>query len=190
MKFKLLLLLLCISLYSCFKERGTIIEFAPDDYFEKYEYKEGDIVFQISKSKQSPLIQYATGSSWSHCGIIVFKDNSPYVLEASNRVKLTPVHEWIAKGRFHIFKTRRVFDKPIKINYASYLGKPYDLAFSFNNNKMYCSELVYDIYLKQFNTQLAKPKKIKEYNIFGLKTKMKERGMNENQLVIAPSDLL
>ena len=29
------------------------------------DWKEGDIVFQISMSEQSPLIQYATGSPWS-----------------------------------------------------------------------------------------------------------------------------
>ena len=38
------------------------------------EYKEGDIVFIISKSEQSPLIQYATRSLWSHCGIVVYKN--------------------------------------------------------------------------------------------------------------------
>lgn len=37
-------------------------------------YKEGDILFQVSKSGQSPLIQKATGSKWSHCGVVVEKD--------------------------------------------------------------------------------------------------------------------
>lgn len=56
-------------------------------------YKEGDIIFIISKSKQSPMIQYATGSLWSHCGIVVYKKGEPYVLETSNVVKLTPLDE-------------------------------------------------------------------------------------------------
>lgn len=66
--------------------------------------KEGDIVFQMSKSKQSPLVQYATGSPWSHCGIIIEKDNKLYVLEASNVVKLTPFQKWKERGRFGIVK--------------------------------------------------------------------------------------
>ncbi|MBR4814146.1 MAG: hypothetical protein IKZ67_01645, partial [Paludibacteraceae bacterium] len=45
-------------------------------------YKEGDILFQVSKSHQSPLIQKATGSRWSHCGVVVEKGKKMYVLEA------------------------------------------------------------------------------------------------------------
>lgn len=153
-------------------------------------YKEGDIVFQISKSKQSPLIQYATMSPWSHCGIIIEKGGELYVLEASNRVKLTPLNEWKDRGRGKLMQVCRVYDKNIKIKYSQYLGRRYDLAFNFNNNKMYCSELVYKIYKDQFGIELAKPKKIKEYNIFGLRKVMKKRNMSEDQLVIAPSDLL
>ena len=64
------------------------------------------------------------------------------------------------------------------------------MAFKFNNNRMYCSELVYLIYKEQFGIELCKPRPIKSYNTFGLKKVMKERGMNMNQLVVAPSDLL
>ena len=111
--------------------------------------KEGDIVFQVSKSKQSPLISAATMSQWTHCGIIVMKHNEPYVLEASSTVKLTPWKQWKEHGKGSITAMKRYTEQPITINYKQYLGKRYDLAFKFNNNKWYCSELVYDIYLKQ-----------------------------------------
>lgn len=153
-------------------------------------WKEGDIIFQISKSKQSPLIHYATGSLWTHCGIIVFKNNKPFVLEASNVVKLTPIDTWLKRGRGGISITKTVINNPIKINYKKYLGQPYDLAFKFNNNKMYCSELVWTIYKEQFGIELCKPKSISSYNTFGLKKIMKQRGINKNQLFVAPSDLL
>lgn len=157
---------------------------------ERYDYKEGDIIFQISKSKQSPFVQFATGSVWSHCGIIIVKNNHFYVLEASNVVKLTPLDTWINRGRFKITTYRRIFNKPIKINYSKYLGQPYDLAFKFNNNKMYCSELVYTIYKDQFNYELCKPRKIKDYHTLGLSKMMRKRGMSPNQYVVAPCDLL
>lgn len=156
----------------------------------RLEYKEGDIVFQISKSKQSPLVQYATGSVWSHCGIVIEKGGQLYVLEASNVVKLTPLDEWKDRGKFHAIKSKRVFDTPVKIKYSKYLGQPYDLAFKFNNGKMYCSELVYEIYKKQFGIELCTPQPIKSYHTLGLKKKMSQRGMNQGQLVVAPSDLL
>ena len=80
----------------------------------KREYTEGDIVFQISKSKQSPLVQCATGLVWSHCGIVIEKGGQLYVLEASNVVKLTPLDQWKNRGKFHAIKSKRVFDTPIK----------------------------------------------------------------------------
>ena len=154
------------------------------------DWKEGDIVFQISKSEQSPLIQYATGSPWSHCGIVVKKDGRFYVLEASNVVKLTPIDTWCGRGRFSSVKKRRILDKDVKVRYSKYLGKPYDLAFKFDNGKYYCSELVWLIYKEQFGIELCKPRKIKEYNLVGIKKHLVRRGMDENQLVVAPSDLL
>ena len=153
-------------------------------------WKEGDIVFQTSKSRQSPLIQYATLSPWSHCGIIVEKKGQFYVLEASNVVKLTPVEGWCKRGKFGYVKKVRILDKDVKINYSKYLGKSYDLQFKFNNGKYYCSELVYEIYKDQLGIELCKPKPIKSYNILGIKDKIHARGMNENQLVVAPCDLI
>lgn len=125
-------------------------------------YKEGDIVFQISTSRQSPLIQYATLSPWSHCGIVIEKNNQLYVLEASNKVKLTPIKEWTKRGRFHKVKRVRIIKQPIKVHYKQYLGIPYDLAFKFNNGKYYCSELVWEIYKDQFGIELCKPRKISD----------------------------
>ncbi len=157
---------------------------------DDFDWKEGDIVFQISKSKQSKFIQLATHSVWSHCGIVVSKNNSLYVLEASNVVKLTPLSKWINRGRFKLVKTRRVFSTPVKIKYSHYLGQPYDMSFKFNNHKMYCSELVYEIYKNQFGVKLGKPKKVSEYHIFGFSKLLSKRGISKDQLVIAPCDII
>lgn len=154
------------------------------------DWKEGDIVFQLSKSEQSPLIQYATGSPWSHCGIVVEKNGQFYVLEASNVVKLTPIDTWCKRGRFSSVKKLRILDQDVKVRYGKYLGKPYDLAFKFDNDKYYCSELVWLIYKEQFGLELCQPRTIKEYNLAGIKKHLKRRGLDENQLVVAPSDLL
>ena len=63
------------------------------------DFKEGDLIFQVSQSNQSPFIQLATNSPWSHCGVIVKKGGKVYVLEASNVVKLTPLKNWIDRGK-------------------------------------------------------------------------------------------
>ena len=150
---------------------------------------EGDIVFIFSKSRQSPFIAYATRSVYTHCGIIVMKGNERYVLEASNRVKLTPYKEFVEHARWGYYERIRIIPKPFKIDYEKYLGKKYDLQFDFNNDKMYCSELVYLIYKEQFNIELCKPKQTKEYNILGLGNLLKNRNMSSDSYVVAPSDI-
>jgi len=152
----------------------------------KIDFKEGDILFQESHSKQSPFIQHATGSKWTHCGIVVYKNNQPYVLEASNVVKLIPLGKWLDRGDY---KQRRVLSNCPKIKYKKYLGKPYDTSFRLDNDKYYCSELVYDIYKNQLGVEF-KLRRVKDYNINGLESILKNRNIHLNQEVIAPSDLL
>lgn len=158
----------------------------------KYIPKDGDIIFQSSKSFQSTAIKIGTISKYSHCGIIVMKDGKPYVLEAHKGVELTPLHQWINRGLlFNHYKIMRLKDtKKLKINYI--LNVPYDLDFRFNNNKYYCSELVWDIY-KNNDIYLCNPKQLNEYHFLNVpivKKKIKERGFILEQSVVAPSDLI
>ncbi len=93
--------------------------------------KEGDLIFHTSKSEQSPLIQYATMSVLSHCGIIIEKSGGLYVLEASSKLKLTPLQEFIDRGKGKQWWAKRVIDKPIKVKYSHLLGRRYDTSYIF-----------------------------------------------------------
>ena len=110
------------------------------------EVREGDVIFQTSKSQQSPLIQIGTRSKITHCGIIVMRGGKPYVLETLKTLVLTPLDKFIARGEDGKYWIKRSSKENIKIKYAKYLGRPYDLSFKFDNGRFYCSELVYDIY--------------------------------------------
>ena len=118
--------------------------------------KEGDVIFQTTQSRQSPLIQLATRSKISHCGIVVMKSGKPYVLETLNTLKLTPLDKFVARSKGGRYWLKRSDKENIKIRYDHYLGKPYDVAFRMDNNIYYCSELVYDIYKKQLGIELCK----------------------------------
>ena len=119
------------------------------------EVREGDVIFQTSQSQQSPLIQIATRSKISHCGIIVMKNGKPYVLETLKTLVVTPLDKFIARGEGGKYWLKRSNKKNIKIKYGSYLGKPYDLAFKFDNGKFYCSELIYDMFKNQLGIVLC-----------------------------------
>ena len=60
--------------------------------------KDGDIIFQTSRSSQSVAVQRATHSRYSHMGIIFLRRGHPYVFEASATVRYTPLAKWIAHG--------------------------------------------------------------------------------------------
>ena len=152
----------------------------------------GYVIFQTSLSQQSPLIKMGTRSTITHCGVVVMKDEKPYVLETQKTLVLTPLEKFIARGKDGKYWHKRSKMDNIKIKYNSYLGKPYDLAFKFDNGKFYCSELIYDIYLSQLGIELCKPKKIDDYLILGthripkIKRAMKKRSITMNQYAVAP----
>ena len=157
--------------------------------------REGDVIFQTSQSQQSPLIQIATRSKISHCGIIVMKNGKPYVLETLKTLVVTPLDKFIARGEDGKYWLKRSKKENIKIKYDSYLGKPYDLAFKFDNGKFYCSELIYDIYKNQLGIELCEPKKVSDYLILGtdklpqIEKAMKKRRITKEQYAVAPVDI-
>ena len=157
--------------------------------------REGDVIFQTSLSQQSPLIKMGTRSTITHCGIVVMKDGKPYVLETQKTLVLTPLKKFIARGKDGKYWHKRPELDNIKIKYSGYLGKPYDLAFKFDNGKFYCSELIYDVYLNQLGVELCKPKRIDDYLILGahripkIKRAMKKRGITMEQYAVAPVDV-
>ncbi len=71
---------------------------AADDYTPR----NGDIVFQVSRSNQSRAIQLVTGSPYSHMGIVYLRDGEPVVFEAvsicsmpDGRTTLFPTCSWV-----------------------------------------------------------------------------------------------
>jgi hypothetical protein len=157
--------------------------------------REGDVIFQTTQSSQSPLIQIGTRSRITHCGIIVMRDGEPYVLETLRTLVLTPLNEFIARGVGGKYWLKRSERENVKIEYYHLLGKPYDAAFSFDNDIYYCSELVYDIYKKQLGIELCKPKRVGDYLILctdrlpQIESVMKHRGITKEQYAVAPVDI-
>ena len=157
--------------------------------------REGDVIFQTSQSSQSSLIQIGTRSHITHCGIVVIKNGKPFVLETLKTLVLTPLDKFIARGKDGKYWLKRSNRENIKIEYAHYLGKPYDLAFSFDNDIYYCSELVYDIYKNQLGIELCKPKQVGDYLILGtdklnkIESTMQRRGITKEQYAVAPVDI-
>lgn len=109
--------------------------------------KPGDLIFQTTVSRQSGPIAKATHSPLTHVGIAYKEKDSWMVLEATEPVKVTSLEEFKNTGRGSAVCVRRPqfdFDIDQVISEGSrYLGQKYDLLFAWDDQRMYCSELVY-----------------------------------------------
>lgn len=86
------LLAIAIIMIAIFPYRG--IRFSKNP-----EVQEGDVIFHMSTSSQSPLVAIATLSPLTHCGEIVMKGDEPYVLETSSTLKTTSLRTFIKRGQ-------------------------------------------------------------------------------------------
>lgn len=103
-------------------------------------FLDGDIIFHTSQSTQSEAIQLATHSRYSHCGIIMWQNKKCFVAEAGTKVMLTPLQEFINRGKEGHYVVKRLsdaskvigavgFSEAITVYKDLFAGKPYDLYF-------------------------------------------------------------
>lgn len=162
--------------------------------------KDGDIILHTSKSNQSLMLQKITNSIFTHCGIIFFKNGVPYVFEAVQPVKITPLSSWIKRGvgeKYAIVRPYTPLTADQKSKMYSYaqkqIGKNYDLKFQWSDDKMYCSELVWKCYMIA-GIKLSDPKKFKNYNLsspiamYAIRQRYGKK-FNPNELVVSPKDI-
>ncbi len=164
--------------------------------------REGDIVFQDSKSAQCEAIRAATGSAWTHCGILFLSQDKWMVLEAVQPVSVTSLELWRLRNR-ESFAVKRLKGSDTLLTTAvmqkmgdvggSFMGKRYDIYFNWSDTEIYCSELVWKIY-HAAGIDLCALKPLRSYNLQApiVKTVMKQRyGKNIplNEKMVAPGDL-
>ncbi len=141
----------------------------------KYHPQSGDIIFQTSRSSQSLAIQRATKSRYSHMGIVYLHSGSPFVFEAVEPVKLTPLREWVERGNGgHYVVKRLTMAKRILTDQAlrkmlqigeTFEGKHYDLYFEWSDDRVYCSELVWKIYKRALGMEIGSLQTMNDFDL-------------------------
>ncbi|MDR0510708.1 MAG: YiiX family permuted papain-like enzyme [Rikenellaceae bacterium] len=164
--------------------------------------QEGDVIFQRSQSSQSEAIRLATGSEWSHCGLMARGEGGRwYVFEAVQPVKLTPLDEWVARGRGGKYVVRRLRDDslltPARLQKmreiaTGWTGRSYDMAFEWSDERLYCSELVWKIYRRAVGIEVGQLQTLGDLDLTApaVKTKLRERygaQIPYDQKVITPA---
>lgn len=137
--------------------------------------RDGDIIFHTSRSAQSTAIQRATRSRYSHMGMILHRDGTPFVFEAVSTVKFTPLAQWIARGDRGHYVVKRLGDADTRLDesgaarlraYATALaGRPYDLTFEWSDTRIYCSELVWKAYERAVGVRLGETQQLGDFDL-------------------------
>ena len=164
--------------------------------------REGDIVFQTFPSPQNKAIQLATKSHYSHMGFVLMHDGNLMMYEAVSPVKFTPINSWSERDqdRHIVIKRLKNADSILtKLNLekmestaSAFEGRPYDSAFNWSDDKLYCSELVWKIFDRAIKIgDLRKPKDF-DFSSPEVQMKLKERypdGVPLDETVISPQDV-
>lgn len=148
---------------------------------------DGDIVFHTSRSTQSLAVQRATGSRYSHMGVVFHQGGKPYVLEAVETVRYTPLDRWVARGVNGEVVVKRLSNAKASLTPArtqrlraaaeQFLGRPYDLQFGWSDKKIYCSELVWKAYDRALGVRIGALQRVRDFNLVdpAVRAKMNER---------------
>ncbi|MBP9185799.1 MAG: hypothetical protein KBE91_00955 [Bacteroidia bacterium] len=124
----------------------------------------GDLLFQnIDCGPLCDAIEQVTNGKdslkFSHIGMVYLKADSVYVIEAIGKaVVLTPYVQFKSRTthKLYLGRLKITYQTLIDsaINFAlNKVGTPYDEAFLYNNQKYYCSELIYDAFKAANNNE-------------------------------------
>ncbi len=170
----------------------------------KTELKNGDLIFQASKSSQSRAIELATNSPLSHVGMVIYQKGAPWVFEAVGPVLLTPLNDWVKHGAGERYAIARYASSPdglspeqVKLLIRAgkkYMGRGYDLYFQWSDELLYCSELVWKVYRDALGVELAPLRRLKDYDLSSPEVQklMQKRYGNHiplDEKVVTPADL-
>jgi Permuted papain-like amidase enzyme, YaeF/YiiX, C92 family len=174
------------------------------DSEEFWEYDNGDLIFQISQSRQCKAVQLATGSDYSHMGIIYKTKGKYFVYEAVGPVKLTRLDDWIKHGKNNHYVVKRlsnadeIFTKQklnkLKAVGEKYKNKSYDKFFEWSDKRIYCSELVWKMYKEAMNIEIGELQNLGDFDLSHdlVKKIMSERYGDKipfDEKVISPGDM-
>ena len=167
--------------------------------------REGDLIFNDSATQFSKAIKLATRSKYSHVGIVLKVNGALQIAEAVQPVRVTPIKTFLYRSGNKRFVVKRLKDSGryltpesiarMKNSAVSFMGKPYDLQFGWDDRRMYCSEFVWKVFDRSIGVQLSELKKLRSFNLNDPYVKIIMNQVYGNSIpyeesVVSPEDLL
>ncbi|MCB1142330.1 MAG: hypothetical protein H7A24_00500 [Leptospiraceae bacterium] len=137
-----------------------------------FSFQEGDLVFIETNTSQGKAIRLATDSLYNHVAIAIKFRRKLFLYEVASRVRKTEIREFINKSIRRRYTVKRLdssetlFTEENKEKFrntaSTFLGKPRDLYFSWEDGKYYPAELVWKIFKSAFEMEICSTQKMKD----------------------------
>jgi hypothetical protein len=165
-------------------------------------WQDGDIIFSSSAQGQGEAIIAATGSPFTHCGMVFSKDGKWRVLEAVQPVGSVSLADFISRstsGKVTVRRLKSPFSAASQSRARAWaeaqIGKNYDPRFLWDDGNLYCSEYVWKAF-QHGGVELCTPRHFRDYDLGKpvVRKIIMQRfgGMAKvplDEQVVAPSDL-
>src|SRR5574344_30928 len=134
-----------------------------DNIKNMVELKSGDIIFRKEQNILSDMFSNIDKSPYSHLGIVFRKDNELkiYHMEADEKnddLKIQSILDFTKNAKkIAVYRTKNSFEeedlKKILDEYEKSKIK-FDYSFLLDNDTLYCTEFINEVYFKLFNENL------------------------------------
>lgn len=158
--------------------------------------RSGDVVLQTSTSSRSLLIRRASGSPYSHTGVVEVAADGVWVLEAIQPVSRTPWKAWRqrgAGGKVTVLRAKGLGAGALaKVVAAAKreLGKPYDARYRWDDERLYCSELVAKAFLRGAGLEVGRRERVDALALSAAELALARRaGIEPEQELVTPGSL-
>jgi uncharacterized protein YycO len=159
-------------------------------------FQNGDVVLQASKSERSALIRKASRSPYSHVGIVEVANDGVFVIEAIQPVSRTPLAAWIKRGDggwVTVLRARGLDEaarRRVVRAAKKELGKPYDAKYQWDDEKLYCSELVVKAFARGADLSIGKQEQVKDLALTPAELAFAaKKGVPGTQSLVTPGSL-
>ena len=153
----------------------AVLIFLPFSGFSTMDLKEGDLIFQETESEQARALRAATGSRWTHVGVFFRYNGKPFVFEAVQPVRITPLNVFLQRSWQGRFAVKRLLNRErlltkcnitrLKKAAQRFLGRDYDIQFRWSDQRMYCSEVLWKLFNRVLGVKIGQLKRFRDYKL-------------------------
>ena len=176
---------------------GALIGVAEGTQPPEVPLQNGDVVLQASTSERSALIRKASRSPYSHVGLVEVAKDGVFVIEAVQPVSRTPLATWVKRGEggwVTVLRPKGLKAATLARVVAAAkkeLGKPYDARYRWDDERLYCSELVVKAFARGANLSVGTQEVVKTLDLgdeeLALAAKL---GVSASQTLVTPGSLV